>query len=175
VMGKLGAMNFKNTRLERVIDKLCSSLGVSWQKVYIISKPQGILEWEKILGQEAQGKAGGQEQGSPGQRFRENYERFLQMSPEERVNLMANLFDRLFSLPADQRDRIIQNVAVFLSNAVNNFLSLPPERQAEVARFAEPIIRAGVAAYLRLPPEKQQLLKPWADAFAPLENYRPPR
>jgi hypothetical protein len=58
---------------------------------------------------------------------------------------------------------------------VSGFLSLPPERQREVARFAMPILEAGAAAYNRLPEDKRQLLKPWVDAFAPLEGYRLPR
>jgi hypothetical protein len=173
VKGKLGALSFKNQKLERIIDKLCTLLKVYWQKVYIISKPQGFFDWESFLSEQA--TTGEEGQRAPGQRLRENYERFLQLSPEERINLMSNLLDRLFSLPADQRDRIIQGVAVFLSNAVSGFLSLPPERQAEVARFARPILEAGAAAYFRLPPDKRQLLQPWVDAFAPLEGYRPPR
>ena len=175
VKGKMPSLSFKNQKLERIIDKLCSSLGVYWQKVYIISKPQGVFDWEKFLSGQGQTTTGQQGQQTPGQRFREQYERFLQLSPEERVNLMSNLFDRLFSLSPDQRDRIIQRVAVFLSNAVSGFLSLPPERQAQIARFAMPILEAGAAAYNRLPADKRQLLKPWVDAFAPLEGYRLPR
>jgi hypothetical protein len=178
VKGTVPSLNFKNQKLERILNRLCSSLGVYWQKVYIISKPQGVFDWEKFLSglnQAEQGQTGEQGQQTPGQRFWDQYQRFLQLSPEERVNLMSNLFDRLFSLSPDQRDRIIQGVAVFLSNAVSGFLSLPPERQSEVARFAMPILEAGAAAYNRLPADKRQLLKPWVDAFAPLEGYRLPR
>ena len=173
VKGKFRALSFKNQKLERIIDKLCTSLKLYWRKVYIISKPRGFFDWESFLPEQETTIEQGQQR--PGQRLRENYERFLQLSPEERINLMSSLFDRLFSLPPDQRDRIIQGVAVFLSNAVSGFLSLPPERQAEVARFAEPILRAGAAAYFRLPPDKRQVLQSWVDAFAPLEGYRPPR
>jgi len=175
VKGKMPSLSFKNQKLERIIDKLCSSLDAYWQRVYIISKPQGVFDWEKFLSEQGQTTTGEQGQQTPGQRFGEQYQRFLQLSPDERVNVMSNLFDRLFSLSPDQRDRIIQGVAVFLSNAVSNFLSLPPDRQREVARFAMPILEAGAAAYNRLPEDKRQLLKPWADAFAPLEGYRPPR
>ncbi len=174
VKGTTNALSFKNQRIERIIDRLCSSAGVYWEKVYIITKPTISLnldDFSQVFGGEG-------EEVSPAsgpQRFMENYQRFLQLSPEERVNLMSNLFDRLFSLPPEQRDGIIQNVAVFLSNAVNAFLSLPPERQSQVASFAEPIISAGVRAYFRLPEDKRRLLQPWVDAFAPLEGYSPPR
>lgn len=173
VKGETKAMSFKNERLERIIDKLCSSAGVYWEKVYIISKPVifSNLDLSQLFG----GEGTGATQSTNQRGFMENYQRFLQMSPEERVNLMSNIFDRLFTLPADQRDRIIQDVAIFLSNAVNAFLSMPPERQARIASFAEPILRAGAQAYFRLPSDKRRLLQPWVDAFAPLEGYQPPR
>ncbi|MBC7326525.1 hypothetical protein H5T87_00215 [bacterium] len=177
VKGETNELEFKNQKLERIINRLCSSAGLYWEKVYIISKPNILVNLEDfaaLFGNE-QNQQESPQATDPRQRFMENYQRFMQMSPEERVDLMSNLFDRLFSLPADQRDRIIQGVAVFLSNAVNAFLSLPPDRQSRMANFFEPIIRAGAAAYFRLPPDKRQMLQPWADAFAPLENYRPPR
>jgi len=170
VKGKTSAMKFKNQRLERIIDTLCSSAGVYWEKVYIISKPivSRNLDFSQLFGEQGQANA------SQFSDLAESYQRFLQMSSEERVNLMGNLFDRLFSLPSDQRDRIIQNITVFLSNAVNAFLSLPPERQSPIVRLVEPIIQAGAGALFRLPPDKRQLLQPWEDAFAPLEGYQPP-
>lgn len=174
VKGTAKALSFKNQKLERIIDSLCSSGGVYWEKIYIITKPIISLnvDLSQLFGSQGEGET---PQATGPQGFMENYQRFLQMSPEERVNLMSNIFDRIISLPLDQRDRIIQGVAVFLSNAVNAFLSLPPDRQSRVAAFAEPIIRAGAAAYFRLPPDQRQLFKPWEDAFAPLEGYRPPR
>lgn len=173
IQGTIQSFTFKNQKLERIIDRLCSSAGVYWEKVYIITKPiiSINIDFSQLFG----GLEGGETSQATGQqRFMENYQRFLQMSPEERVNLMSDIFNRIISLPPDQRDRIIQGVAVFLSNAVNAFLSLPPDRQSSVASFAEPIIRAGAAAYFRLPPDQRQLFKPWEDAFAPLEGYRLP-
>lgn len=174
VKGTTKAVSFKNQKLERIIDKLCSSAGVYWEKVYIITKPiiSVNVDFSQLFGGQGQEENA---QSTGQQRFMENYQRFLQMSPEDRVNLMSNIFDRILSLSPDQRDQIIQRVAVFLSNAVNAFLSLPPDRQSQIASFAEPIIMAGAAAYFRLPPDKRQFFKPWEDAFAPLQNYRLPR
>ncbi len=175
IEAKVGPLRVKNLRLEQVLDRLCSMANVYWKEVYLIAKTEITLDLTSLFeGMDLSSLVGGEGQGGAGEGGRviiEGLQYFGQLPLEDRVNIMSGLFDRLFSLPDDQRSQIIQRVADFLTNGVGWFLSLPPERQREVVGLVGPLFEAGVRAYFRLPPEQRRQLKPWEDALSPLEGY----
>lgn len=171
IEAKVGPLRVQNLRLEQALDRLCSMANVYWKEVYLIAKTEITLDLTSFFeGMDLSSLVEGRG-GADNKAIIEALQYFGQLPLEDRVNIVSGLFDRLFSLPDDQRNRIIQRVANYLTNGVGWFLSLPPERQREVVGFVGPIFEAGVRAYFRLPPEQRRQLKPWEDALSPLEGY----